>query len=103
MSNLDSSSQRFLPQEGVNLSGDSPEHINDDGATVKSKRIACLICRKRKLRCDGIRPSCGSCSRLGHECGYNDIRRKSGPKRGYVKELEARLSKIIRWTYPEEH
>lgn len=31
---------------------------------------ACLICRKRKLRCDGQRPKCATCARLGHECGY---------------------------------
>ncbi|KAJ6163079.1 hypothetical protein N7497_003058 [Penicillium chrysogenum] len=45
----------------------------------------------RKLRCDGRRPSCGTCSRLGHECSYDEVRKKSGPKRGYVKQLEARL------------
>lgn len=55
------------------------------------KRIACIVCRKRKLKCNGEKPSCGTCSRLGHTCAYDEIRRKSGPKRGYVKELEARL------------
>ena len=57
----------------------------------KTKRVACVICRKRKLRCDGARPKCGTCARLGHNCTYDELRRKSGPKRGYVKELEARL------------
>ena len=64
-----------------------------DGAAAKQKRIACVICRKRKLKCNGDRPTCGTCERLGHRCAYDDIRRKSGPKRGYVKELEARLRK----------
>lgn len=57
----------------------------------RPKRIACVICRRRKLKCDGRRPSCSTCSRLGHECAYDDVRKKSGPKRGYVKQLEARL------------
>lgn len=26
---------------------------------------------------------------------YDEVRRKSGPKRGYVKELEARLGELI--------
>lgn len=26
----------------------------------KAKRIACVLCRKRKLKCDGARPACGS-------------------------------------------
>ena len=46
-----------------------------DNGVPKPKRIACVICR------------------LGHNCAYDEVRRKSGPKRGYVKALEERLSK----------
>ncbi|KAK6495318.1 hypothetical protein TWF481_003343 [Arthrobotrys musiformis] len=60
----------------------------------RQKRIACVVCRKRKLKCDGARPACGTCSRLGHNCSYDEVRRKSGPKRGYVKALEARLAQV---------
>ena len=64
----------------------------DDGNYVpRPKRIACVVCRKRKLRCDGKKPGCGTCTRLGHNCAYDEVRKKSGPKRGYVKQLEARL------------
>jgi hypothetical protein len=63
----------------------------DSNYVPRPKRIACVVCRRRKLRCDGKRPSCGTCSRLGHECSYDEVRKKSGPKRGYVKQLEARL------------
>ena len=58
----------------------------------KQKRLACIVCRKRKLKCDGNKPSCSTCSRLGHNCAYDEVRKKSGPKRGYVKALEERLS-----------
>lgn len=76
-----------------------PPEINgsnhtDQSDLPKTKRIACVICRKRKLRCDGNRPKCATCARLGHNCAYDEARRKSGPKRGYVKELEARLGKV---------
>jgi hypothetical protein len=57
----------------------------------KAKRIACVLCRKRKLRCDGARPACSTCKRLSHDCAYDEVRKKSGPKRGYVKHLEQRL------------
>ncbi|RAL01004.1 putative C6 transcription factor Prf [Aspergillus ibericus CBS 121593] len=60
----------------------------------RPKRIACVLCRRRKLRCDGKRPSCGTCSRLGHECIFDEVRKKSGPKRGYVKQLEKRLAQV---------
>jgi hypothetical protein len=62
----------------------------------KPKRLACMICRKRKLKCDGLRPSCSTCTRLGHSCAYDEVRKKSGPKRGYVKALEERLSEYRR-------
>lgn len=72
---------------------DRPENAlnGEEHGQPRVKRIACVVCRKRKLKCNGEKPSCGTCSRLGHTCAYDEIRRKSGPKRGYVKELEARL------------
>lgn len=63
----------------------------EETGAAKSKRIACVVCRKRKLKCDGNKPKCATCTRLGHSCAYDEVRRKSGPKRGYVKDLEARL------------
>ncbi|PNY24060.1 transcriptional regulatory protein, partial [Tolypocladium capitatum] len=68
--------------------------IPDNASVPKPKRLACMICRKRKLKCDGVRPSCSTCSRLGHSCAYDEQRRKSGPKRGYVKALEERLKQV---------
>ncbi|KAI0100662.1 fungal-specific transcription factor [Nemania sp. FL0031] len=69
----------------------APRSNND---VPKPKRLACMICRKRKLRCDGIKPSCSTCTRLGHSCAYDEVRKKSGPKRGYVKALEERLKQV---------
>ncbi|KAK1598068.1 fungal-specific transcription factor domain-containing protein [Colletotrichum navitas] len=66
----------------------------DNNSVPKPKRLACMICRKRKLKCDGVRPSCSTCARLGHTCAYDEVRRKSGPKRGYVKALEERLKQV---------
>ncbi|CAG8950541.1 hypothetical protein HYFRA_00002748 [Hymenoscyphus fraxineus] len=65
-----------------------------DSEVPKPKRIACIICRKRKLKCDGAKPSCSTCTRLGHSCAYDEVRKKSGPKRGYVKALEERLKQV---------
>ena len=81
------------PQQGLRDS-DSPQDTAaqlEENQAPKAKRIACVICRKRKLKCDGVRPKCATCARLGHDCQYDEVRRKSGPKRGYVKDLEARL------------
>lgn len=72
------------------------EHLDGAGsdAVPRPKRIACILCRKRKLKCDSAKPSCGTCSRLNHHCEYSEERKKSGPKRGYVKLLEARLKQV---------
>ena len=77
------------PNESQKTRSSASTKLNNEAPKIK--RVACVICRKRKLKCDGCRPSCGTCSRLGHSCAYDEVRRKSGPKRGYVKELEARL------------
>lgn len=76
------------PMDGAGI-----DHGNGD-ELPKTKRIACVICRRRKLKCDGNKPKCATCARLGHNCAYDEVRKKSGPKRGYVKELEARLGKM---------
>lgn len=76
------------------INGEDKRSTEGTEAVPRPKRIACVICRKRKLKCDGVKPSCGTCSRLGHTCVYDEVRRKSGPKRGYVKALEARLQQV---------
>jgi len=78
-----------------NTNGEEPQDGEaGNGQVPKPKRIACVLCRKRKLKCDGSKPACGTCTRLQHECSYDEVRRKSGPKRGYVKALEARLAQV---------
>ena len=84
-----------LSQQPTNEDGDQqPQDGGDNAQASKAKRIACVLCRKRKLKCDGNRPSCSTCTRLQHDCSYDEVRRKSGPKRGYVKALEARLAQV---------
>ncbi|KAK7703568.1 hypothetical protein SLS57_010854 [Botryosphaeria dothidea] len=75
-------------------SNEAPAQDGQSAPPPKAKRIACILCRKRKLKCDGQRPSCGTCKRLAHDCAYDEVRKKSGPKRGYVKALEARLQQV---------
>ncbi|KAK9374686.1 fungal-specific transcription factor domain-containing protein [Lipomyces chichibuensis] len=98
-SDSDGSSEYNSPAQGP--MNTDPASYNEPNERPKpqqsvplSKRIACVICRKRKLRCDGARPACGTCARLQHNCVYEETRRKSGPKRGYVKMLEERLAHV---------
>ena len=82
-----------LSQQAQDPNATNGQDAQQDGSS-KVKRIACVLCRKRKLRCDGTRPTCSTCKRLNHDCAYDEVRKKSGPKRGYVKLLEQRLRKL---------
>ncbi|KAI4945929.1 hypothetical protein J4E91_007370 [Alternaria rosae] len=82
-----------LSQQAQDPNATNGQETQQDGSN-KIKRIACVLCRKRKLRCDGTRPTCSTCKRLNHDCAYDEVRKKSGPKRGYVKLLEQRLQQV---------
>ncbi|KMU87076.1 hypothetical protein CIHG_05016 [Coccidioides immitis H538.4] len=53
---------------------------------------ACEECRRRKLRCDRRQPQCGLCEASGKECLVSTTRSLRGPKRGYLKALQARIA-----------
>ncbi|CZS93123.1 uncharacterized protein RAG0_03541 [Rhynchosporium agropyri] len=69
-----------------------PLAVSDGKASEKT--ISCTSCRKRKLKCDRVKPACGTCSRLRHDCEYPERRRNMGSKRRNMKELEARLAEV---------
>lgn len=55
---------------------------------------ACEECRRRKLRCDRRQPQCGMCAASGSECHITTNRAPRGPKRGYLKAMQARIGKL---------
>jgi hypothetical protein len=67
------------PSASANAAPSQPRPIrfvtNNDGPYAKRRRInsACLTCRRKKTRCSGERPICGTCTQNNHECaGYGD-------------------------------
>lgn len=48
--------------------------------------LACHFCRRRKLKCDGVRPTCDNCTKRGEECTWDDFVRRRGPGKR-TKEL----------------
>ncbi|OIW23940.1 hypothetical protein CONLIGDRAFT_657486 [Coniochaeta ligniaria NRRL 30616] len=59
---------------------------------AKRRRIgyACDLCRIKKMRCDGERPSCGPCKSRRHECVYSPQRTRVSIPQDYVEGLRAR-------------
>lgn len=56
--------------------------------------LACTICRKKKVKCDGVHPTCSRCSAIGITCQYSDPPKKRGPPKGYVEVIESRAHRI---------
>ncbi|KAM6502306.1 hypothetical protein JOM56_002283 [Amanita muscaria] len=59
---------------------------------------ACLRCRKRKMRCDGLRPACQQCvrSKKGDACEYDDGKGKTRTQllREHITRLEQRIHEL---------
>ena len=52
---------------------------------------ACDRCRSKKIRCDGVRPTCSQCSSVGFECKTSDKLSRRAFPRGYTESLEERV------------
>ncbi|KAJ5531681.1 hypothetical protein N7527_005074 [Penicillium freii] len=61
----------------------------------KRVSLACTPCRKKRSRCDGEKPICGSCLKEQRQCEYShqDERRKPPSKR-YVQALHTRIENL---------
>lgn len=58
--------------------------------TGSSARIAqaCDRCRSKKIRCDGLQPSCTNCINVGFHCVTSDKLSRRAFPRGYTESLE---------------
>lgn len=71
-------------------------------------KISCQRCKKKKVKCDRLLPSCTQCSKVGNDCIYKE-RLKPGPKtqkkhnsQQILEVKEARLFDIITPKIQEE-
>ncbi|KAI9482541.1 hypothetical protein BDB00DRAFT_879118 [Zychaea mexicana] len=75
------------------------EHeVSDDSHSIAGKKRvratqACILCRKKKIKCDGTKPECLHCQEANITCEYSECR-KRGPRKGYVQILEERLAQL---------
>ncbi|KAF4627841.1 hypothetical protein G7Y89_g10314 [Cudoniella acicularis] len=78
---------RLSPASHSQLSASSSLAASGDDAPSKRRCIssACMPCRKRKSKCNGVHPACHTCTTMyGSECYYDidsDHRRKGALKR----------------------
>ncbi|KAJ5280287.1 hypothetical protein N7478_005659 [Penicillium angulare] len=60
------------------------------------KKLACLVCRHRKVACDRRRPKCGLCEKSNFDCQYKARDHRPGLRAGYVSQLEKRVDDLER-------
>lgn len=73
------------------------DELGEEGPPQR-KRVskACDRCRRRKDKCDGKKPVCGTCEQSSAECSWNPLSKKRGLPDGYVRGLEKLCGAIIR-------
>lgn len=76
----------------------SGQSHNDGFRDEPPPRMACALCRRRKLRCNRQLP-CDSCTRLGFDCVYEAAKSQHGPKKHRVQKPDSpsggSLSRIL--------
>ncbi|KAJ5130898.1 uncharacterized protein N7515_006937 [Penicillium bovifimosum] len=81
------------------------EHNDDDkpawtemktkaGKERKRLPLACIACRRKKIRCSGEKPACKHCTRSRIPCVYKVTTRKAAPRTDYMAMLDKRLKRM---------
>jgi len=93
------------PIDGSDLGGRTREEKNDPtppwsdlktkaGKERKRLPLACIACRRKKIRCSGEKPACKHCLRSRIPCVYKVTTRKAAPRTDYMAMLDKRLKRM---------
>lgn len=64
------------------------------GKERKRLPLACIACRRKKIRCSGEKPACKHCFRSRVPCVYKVTTRKAAPRTDYMAMLDKRLKRM---------
>ncbi|KAH8595855.1 fungal-specific transcription factor domain-containing protein [Bisporella sp. PMI_857] len=95
----------MAPVDGSDLGGRTREEKNDPtpawsdlktkaGKDRKRLPLACIACRRKKIRCSGEKPACKHCLRSRIPCVYKVTTRKAAPRTDYMAMLDKRLKRM---------
>jgi hypothetical protein len=93
------------PNDGTDLGGKLKEDKSDTapawselktkaGKERKRLPLACIACRRKKIRCSGEKPACKHCLRSRIPCVYKVTTRKAAPRTDYMAMLDKRLKRM---------
>ncbi|KAF2860056.1 hypothetical protein K470DRAFT_217813, partial [Piedraia hortae CBS 480.64] len=64
------------------------------GKERKRLPLACMACRRKKIRCSGEKPACKHCLRSRIPCVYKFTTHKAAPRTDYMAMLDRRLKRM---------
>ena len=64
------------------------------GKERKRLPLACIACRRKKIRCSGEKPACKHCLKARVPCVYKVTTRKAAPRTDYMAMLDKRLKRM---------
>ena len=64
------------------------------GKERKRLPLACIACRRKKIRCSGEKPACKHCLKSRTPCVYKITQRKAAPRTDYMAMLDKRLKRM---------
>ncbi|PIL36804.1 transcription factor [Ganoderma sinense ZZ0214-1] len=97
-------SSKSLPPPGMTIAhppkkkrvddqGPLPPDLGTKPIQLQRRRVwrACESCRRKKIKCDGVEPTCSQCASSKSQCTWLQTKDRAALSRHYVQELEARL------------
>ena len=91
-------------KDGVDVTPSKPANMEEPppwselktkaGKERKRLPLACIACRRKKIRCSGEKPACKHCLRSRIPCVYKITTRKAAPRTDYMAMLDKRLKRM---------
>ncbi|TYJ58123.1 hypothetical protein B9479_001219 [Cryptococcus floricola] len=68
--------------------GDGSDQGKHGRGKGRKLSLACHFCRRRKLKCDGTKPVCDTCTKRGETCTWDENVRRRGPGKATKERRE---------------
>ena len=92
---LDAVESKKTPESNGGIASPRQPVRSDSTTSTHLNQRSCVTCRRRKVRCDKIHPSCTNCNKAGIECIFpGPGRAKRKTRKPQDAELLARLKKL---------
>ncbi|KAG0668033.1 hypothetical protein C6P45_005123 [Maudiozyma exigua] len=85
----------------TSMERETPPHSSSGNSISKNPKLkhfrktqACDRCRLKKIKCDGIKPSCSNCAKIKFNCTFGDKLARRGLPKGYTESLEQEVIRL---------